>query len=83
MLFTLSMLFELFWRWYDMITWKFNLFLLQQVMKDPITFSDIKSVAHFILSAFRGWLQARAYKRFRFGPPTPFSYTHVGFFVIR
>jgi hypothetical protein len=28
--FVISMLFELFRRWYDMITWQFNLFLLQQ-----------------------------------------------------
>jgi hypothetical protein len=54
--YTISMLFELFRRWYDMITWQFNLFFLQQVIKDPITLSDVKSVAHFILSTFRSWL---------------------------
>jgi hypothetical protein len=52
MLFTIRMLFELFQRWYDMTTWQFNLFFLQQVIKYPITISDVKSVAHFILSAF-------------------------------
>jgi hypothetical protein len=61
MSFIISMLFELFRRWYDMITWQFNLFFQQQVIKDPITFSDIESVAHFILLAFRSRLQARAH----------------------
>jgi hypothetical protein len=54
--FTIRMLFELFWRRYDMTTWQFNLFFLQQVIKDPITLSDIKSVVHFILSTFRSRL---------------------------
>jgi hypothetical protein len=66
-----------------MITWQFNLFYLQQVIKNPITLSDVESVAHLILSAFKNQLQARAYEWFRFGPLTPFSYTHVGLFVVR
>jgi hypothetical protein len=66
--FTISTFFELFRRWYDMITWQFNLFFLQRVIKDPITLSDIKSVTHLVLSAFRSRLQARSYKWFRFGP---------------
>jgi hypothetical protein len=41
--FTICMLSELFRRWYDITTWQFNLFLLQQV---------IKCIAHFILSSF-------------------------------
>jgi hypothetical protein len=49
--FTIRMLLELFWRWYDMTTWQFNLFFLQQVIEYPITLSDVESVAHFILSA--------------------------------
>jgi hypothetical protein len=56
--FAISMLFELFRRWYDMITWQFNLFLLQQVIKNPITLSDVESVAHLVLSAFRSRLLA-------------------------
>jgi hypothetical protein len=56
MLFIISMLFELFQRWHDVTTWQFNLFLLQQVIKNPITLSDIESVAHLILSAFRSRL---------------------------
>jgi hypothetical protein len=51
--FIIHMLFELFRRRYDMTTWQFNLFFLQQVIKDPITLSDVESVAHFILSTFR------------------------------
>jgi hypothetical protein len=51
--FTISTFFELFRRWYGMITWQFNLFFLQRVIKDPITLSDIKSVTHLVLSAFR------------------------------
>jgi hypothetical protein len=66
-----------------MTTWQFNLFFLQQVIKYPITLSDIECIVYFILSAFRSWLQARAYKWFRFRSPTPFGYTHVGLFVIR
>jgi hypothetical protein len=54
--FTICMLFELFWRRYDVITWQFNLLFLQQVVKDHITLSDIECVAYFVLSAFRGWL---------------------------
>jgi hypothetical protein len=53
------MLLELFWRRDDMTTWQFNLLLLQQVIKNPIALSNIKCVAHFVLSAFRSWLQAR------------------------
>jgi hypothetical protein len=82
MAFTISMPFELFWRWYDLITWQSNLFFLQQVMKDPITLSDIESVAYLILLAFRSWLQARAYEWFRFGSPTPFGYTHANLFIV-
>jgi hypothetical protein len=47
--FTICMLFYLFWRRYNMITWKFNLFFLQQVIKNPITFSDVESKANLIL----------------------------------
>jgi hypothetical protein len=54
--FTICILLELFRRWYDMTTWQFNLLFLQQVVKDPITLSDIKRVAHLILSAFRSRL---------------------------
>jgi hypothetical protein len=75
--FTIHMLFELFRRRYDMITWQFNLFFLQQVIEDSITFSDVESVAHLILLTFRSQLQARAYEWFRFGPATLFGYTHV------
>jgi hypothetical protein len=82
MSFTISMPFELFQRWYDMITWQLNLFFLQQVIKDLITFSDVKSVTHLVLPTFRSRLQARAYEWFRFGHPTPFNYTHVDLFVI-
>jgi hypothetical protein len=35
------------------------------------------------LLTFRSWLQARAYKWFRFRPPIPFSYAYVGFFVVQ
>jgi hypothetical protein len=66
-----------------MITWQFNLFFLQQVIEDPITISDIESVAHFVLLTFRSQLQATAYEQFEVRPPTPFSYTHVGLFVVR
>jgi hypothetical protein len=38
--------YELFRRWYDMTTWQFNLFFLQQVIKYPITLSDVECVAH-------------------------------------
>jgi hypothetical protein len=27
-------------------------------------------------------LQAKAYEWFRFGPPIPFGYTHVGLFIV-
>jgi hypothetical protein len=60
--FTISILFELFWLWYDMNTWQFNLFLLQQVIKDPITLSDVESVVNLILLTFRSRFQARAYE---------------------
>jgi hypothetical protein len=83
MTFTISMLFQLFWRWCDIITWQFNLFLLQQVIKDHITLSNVKSVAHFILLPFRSRLQARAYEWFRFRPLTLLGYTHVGLFIVR
>jgi hypothetical protein len=83
MSFTICKLFELFQRWYDVTTWQFNLFFLQQVIKDPITLSNIKRVAYFVLSAFRSRLQARAYKWFRFRPPASFGYTHVSLFVVR
>jgi hypothetical protein len=66
-----------------MITWQFKLFFLQQVIKDPITFSNIKSVVHFILPTFKSQLQARAYEWSRFRPPIPFDYTHVGFLIIQ
>jgi hypothetical protein len=51
--FAIHMLFELFQRWYNMTTWQFNLFFLQQVIKNSITLSDVESVVHLILSAFR------------------------------
>jgi hypothetical protein len=76
--FTVSILFELFWLWYDMNTWQFNLFLLQQVIKDPITLSDVESVVNLILLTFRSRFQARAYE---WTPPTPFGYAEVGLFV--
>jgi hypothetical protein len=50
MLFIISMLFELFQRRHDVTTWQFNLFLLQQVIKNPITLSDIKNVAPHLVS---------------------------------
>jgi hypothetical protein len=37
----------------------------------------------YVLSSFRSQLQSRAYEWFRFGPPTPFRYTHIGLFVIQ
>jgi hypothetical protein len=46
----------LFRRWYDMTTWQSTLLFLQQVVKDPITLSNIEHVAHFVLSAFRSRL---------------------------
>jgi hypothetical protein len=54
--FAICILFELFQRWYYMTTWQFNLFFLQQVIKNPITLINIKSVVHLILSAFRSLL---------------------------
>jgi hypothetical protein len=51
MSFTICVLFELFRRWYDMTTYLFNLFFLQQVIKYPIILSDVECVAHFDLSA--------------------------------
>jgi hypothetical protein len=54
--FIICMLFELFRQRYDVTTWQFNLLFLQHVVKDPITLSNVKCVAYFILSAFRGWL---------------------------
>jgi hypothetical protein len=33
-----------------MTTWQFNLFFLQQVIKNPITLSNIEHEAHLILS---------------------------------
>jgi hypothetical protein len=50
---TISMPFELFRGRYDMITWQFDLFFLQQVIKNPITLSDVEGVAHLILLIFR------------------------------
>jgi hypothetical protein len=64
--FTTCMLFQLFRRQYKMISWQFNLFFLHQVIKDPITLSDIKSIAHFILLTLRSQLQTRAYEWFTF-----------------
>jgi hypothetical protein len=66
-----------------MITWQLNLLFLQQVIEDPITLSDVKSVAHLILLTFRSRLQARAHEWFIFGPLAPFGYTHVCLFVVR
>jgi hypothetical protein len=54
--FIIRMLFEMFWRRYDMTTWQFNLFFLQQVIKNPITLSNVESVVHFVLSSFRSQL---------------------------
>jgi hypothetical protein len=56
------MFFDLFQQWYDMTAWQFNLLFLQQVVKDHITLSNFEHVAHFVLSAFRSQLQARAYE---------------------
>jgi hypothetical protein len=81
--FTISMPFELFRRRYNIITWQFNLFLLQQVIKHTITLSNVKSVAYFVLPTFRSRLQARAYKWFRFRCPIPFIYTPVDFIIRR
>jgi hypothetical protein len=81
--FTISMFFELFQWQYDMITWQLNLFLLQQVIKNPITLSDVKRGAHFILLTFRSRIQAREYEWFKFSPPILFSYTHVDLFVVQ
>jgi hypothetical protein len=66
-----------------MITWQFNLFFLQQLIEDPITLSDVKSVAHFVLPTFRSRLQARAYRWFIFQGSIPLGYAHVGFLIIR
>jgi hypothetical protein len=66
-----------------MITWQFNLFFLQQEIEDPITLSDVKSVAYLILPTFRSRLQARANEWFRFGPSTPFGNTHTSLFIVR
>jgi hypothetical protein len=44
--FTIRMPFELSRRWYNMISWQFNLLFLQQVIEDPITLSDVECVAH-------------------------------------
>jgi hypothetical protein len=60
--FTICMFFDLFQQWYDMTAWQFNLLFLQQVVKDHITLSNFEHVAHFVLSAFRSQLQARAYE---------------------
>jgi hypothetical protein len=46
--FTICMLFQLFRRRYNMITWQLNLFFLQQVIKYPITLSDVESKANLI-----------------------------------
>jgi hypothetical protein len=51
--FTICMFFELFQRRYNMTTWQINLLFLQQLIRNPITLSDVESAAHFILSAFR------------------------------
>jgi hypothetical protein len=80
--FAIRMLFELFWGRYDMTTWQFDLFFLQQVIKNPIALSNIKCAAHLILPAFRSWLKARAYEWFRFRPITPFSYAHIGLLIV-
>jgi hypothetical protein len=56
MSFTICMLFELFWRRYDVTTWQFNLLFLQPVVKDPITLSDIECAAYFVLLVFRSRL---------------------------
>jgi hypothetical protein len=66
-----------------MVTWQFYLFFLQKVIKNPMTLSNIKSVAQFILPTFGSRLLARAYKWFRFRPLIPFGYTHVSLFVVR
>jgi hypothetical protein len=80
--FIVCMLFELFRRWYDMITWQFDLFFLQQEIKEPITLSDIKIVSDFVLLTFRSRLQARAYEWFRFRSPIPFGYRYVDLFIV-
>jgi hypothetical protein len=35
-----------------MITWQFDLFFLQQVIKNPITFNDVESKANLIFVDF-------------------------------
>jgi hypothetical protein len=54
--FEIHMLFELFRRRYDMTTSQFNLLFLHQVVKDPITLSNIKHIAYFVLSSFKNRL---------------------------
>jgi hypothetical protein len=66
MSFTICILFELFQRWYDMITWQFELLFLQQVIKNPITFSDIESKVNLILLIFRSRFYPRADEWSRF-----------------
>jgi hypothetical protein len=56
--------------------------LLQQVIKNPITLSDVESVAHLILPTFRSRLQDRAYEWFRVRCPIPFGYTYVSLLLI-
>jgi hypothetical protein len=67
----------------SMINWQFDLFFLQQVIKDPITLSNVKSVAHFVLPTLRSGLQRRAYEWFRSRTLAPFGYAHVDLFVIQ
>jgi hypothetical protein len=39
-----------------MVTWQFDLLLLQQVIENPITFSDVDSKVKLILLTFRSRL---------------------------
>jgi hypothetical protein len=45
-----------------MITWQFDLPFLQQLIENPITFSDVERKANLILLTFRSQLLARAYE---------------------
>jgi hypothetical protein len=74
--------FKLFQRWYDMTTWQFNLFFLQQVIKYPITLSDVECVAHFVLSTLEADFKLEHINGLDLDLPTPFCYTHIGLFVV-
>jgi hypothetical protein len=48
-----------------------------------VAFGCFYGLLFSFLSAFRSRHKARAYKWFRFRPPTPFSYANISLFVIR